>query len=131
MALTQTYRGFSTIDAERTRNWTRYDVDLVKRDLLNHFMTRIGERLGRLDFGCRIWDWLHEQMTPDLRERIIEEAIRIVKSDPRVNLVNVNIFEFQNGIRVELTLDFIGLAVMDTFSVDFDQRENAAYNQVL
>lgn len=126
MAVPRTYRGFSTYQAERTRTWVRSDIDLIKVDLLNHFYTRVGERLGRPDWGCLIWDLLHEQMDQTIRDQIINEAVRIVSSDPRCKLINVNLFDFDNGIRIECTLDFIGLATMQTFAVDFERRESAA-----
>jgi phage baseplate assembly protein W len=129
MARINTYVGFSTIDAERTRSWTLYDVELVRRDLLNHFMTRLGERIGRPDFGCKIWDLLLENMTPGLRQEIINEAVRICAADPRVKIHEVFLYDFDNGIRIEIILDFLGLAVMQNFQVLFETEERLAYNQ--
>lgn len=130
MAIPKTYRGFSTTDAERTRAWSRYDIDLVKRDLMNHFHTRVGERVMRPEYGCRIWDYLYEQMDNNLRDLIIDEAERICRSDPRVAVQLINVFDFENGIRVEITLDFVGLAVMQNFTVDFERREREIYSQI-
>jgi phage baseplate assembly protein W len=129
MAGINTYTGFSTIDAERTRSWKVFDVELVRVDLMNHFMTRVGERLGRPEFGCRIWDMLHEQMTPGLREDIINEAVRICASDPRVKVHEVFLFDFDNGIRIQITLDFVGLAAMQQFEALFEIDQATAYNQ--
>lgn len=127
MALQRTYRGFSTQGAERTREWASNDVELVKRDLMNHFMTSVGERVMRPEYGCKIWDYLHEPLTPVLREQIIEEAIRICKSDPRCEVSNVFLFDFDNGLRIELTLNFLGFAVMETFTVSFERREDERF----
>lgn len=120
------YRGFSTFEAERSRNWSRYDIDLIKRDLLNHFNTRIGERVMRPEFGCRIWDYLMEPMTANLREQIVAEAIRVCRSDARVEVVSVRVTEYENGIRVEHLLNYIGFGSQDEFSVDFEAREYGA-----
>lgn len=117
------FRGFSTFNAERMRSWARYDIELIKRDLLNHFHTRIGERVMRPEFGCRIWDYLMEPMTPMLREMIVNEAVRICQSDSRVELIDVQVSEFENGIRIENTLNYVGFGVVDTFAVDFELRD--------
>ena len=53
------FRGFSTVDNIRAP-YSLYDDDLVKRDLLNEFQTRKGERLMRPDFGSIIHDLLME-----------------------------------------------------------------------
>lgn len=117
------YSGFSTFDAERRQSWMRYDIELIKRDLMNHFQTRVGERVMRPDFGCRIWDWLMEPMTPLLREMIVNETIRICKTDARVELQDVRVLEFDNGIRIECTLHYVGFDLKDTFAVDFEARD--------
>jgi phage baseplate assembly protein W len=119
------YRGFSSIGAERSRTWQQTDIELVKRDILNHFMTHVGERVMRPDFGCRIWDWLMDPLTEQLRQDIIMEAQRVVSADRRVTLVQTLVFSLDNGLRIELTLDYIGLNVIDTFYVDFELSETA------
>lgn len=124
MAVPTTYKGFSTQGAERTRRWTRFDVELVKTDLLNHFHTRIGERAMRPEFGCRIWDYMNEPLTPALRQMVIDDAVRIIQSDPRVALRTVNLFDFENGLRIEILVDFVGLAENQSFYIDFENRQN-------
>lgn len=126
MATPTTYKGYSTIGAERTRRWTRYDVDLVKTDLLNQFMTPWGDRIMRPNYGCKIWDYLNEPLTPPIRQIVIDDAVRIVSSDPRVKLTTVNLFDFENGLRIEIICDFIGLASNQTFYVDFETRQSSA-----
>lgn len=122
------YRGFSTIEAERTRAWTLYDVELIRRDLLNHFHTRYGERVGRANFGCKIWDMLHENMTDGIRRAIIDEAVRICSADPRVALHEVKVYDFPNGVRVEIILDYLGLAAFQNFNVLFEIEQKNAFN---
>ena len=50
------YKGFSTID--QTKKFRLTDIDLVKRDLLNHFSIRKGEKLMTPNFGSIIWNML-------------------------------------------------------------------------
>lgn len=129
MAATNTYVGFSSIGILGSTNLTLYDIELVKRDLLNHFMTRIGERVGRVDFGCLIWDYLYDQGVANLDQLIIDEAQRICKSDPRVNLLNTSVTYFSNGIRIDMTLFYVGLQITNNFQVIFEVDERLAYGQ--
>lgn len=117
--------GFSTIDSNLTKKWTHYDIDLIKRDLLNHFNTRVGERVMRPDFGCKIWDYMMEQLTPSMRDMILQEALRVCESDSRVSVSSSEVYTYGNGIRVELSLFYRPFDVIDTFYVDFDARQNA------
>jgi phage baseplate assembly protein W len=122
------FQGFSTQDSLTTRQRTFYDVELIKRDLINHFNTRVGERVMRPTWGCKIWDYMMEQFTPDLRDKIVSEAVAVCAADTRVAVVSINVVEFDMGVRVELTLDFRPLNVVETFAVDFERRENARWN---
>lgn len=127
MATPRLYKGFNTQGSERTRQWSVYDVELIKIDLMNHFHTRIGERVLRPEFGCRIWDYFMQPLTPTLREDIIAEALRVCRSDPRVFVHTVNVFDFDKGLRVEIILDYIGISAQQTFQVDFENRQNETF----
>ena len=50
-------KGLSTVDKVRAP-YTLVDSALVKRDLLNTFYTKKGERLMRPNYGSIIWDLL-------------------------------------------------------------------------
>ena len=60
------FKGFSTVDKNRAP-YTLTDTNLIKRDLLNHFYTKKGERVMRPNFGSIIWDMLMEPETPTLQ----------------------------------------------------------------
>ena len=112
------FKGFSTIDKARAP-YTLIDKELVKRDLLNHFHTRKGERLMRPQFGSIIWDLL---MNPedDLTEDLVKEDIeRIIDTDPRVDLIDTSIFILDHTIRAEVTLTYRGIHDEDTLYLEF------------
>jgi hypothetical protein len=69
------YRGFSTIG--RTKKFRLTDLELVKRDLLNHFSIRKGEKLMDPNFGSIIWNMLYEPLTADVKSSIVEDVKRI------------------------------------------------------
>lgn len=119
------YRGFNTAASPFERSWATFDVDLIKADLLNHFNTRVGERVMRPTFGCKIWDWIMDPLTASSRDDVIEEVIRVVGSDPRCKLVRAEVYDLANGVRVEMIIDFLGLQVIDNLAVSFENREAA------
>lgn len=116
------FTGFSTAEAGLTKEWTRYDIDLIKQDLHYHFHTRVGERVMMPRFGCKIWDYLMEPNSPAMRDLIAQEATRICEEDTRLSVQNVNVYAVGNGVRVEITLHYIPFSVVDTFVADFNQR---------
>lgn len=116
--------GFSTIVSGINQF---HDIELVNIDLLNHFHTREGERVMRPTFGCKIWNWLFEPLTDTLKNEIIGEATRICSSDPRVQLVDTIVSQLDGGLRIEMTLNYIPMNVVNTFTVDFENREIEAW----
>lgn len=119
------FKGFSTVpngQNVRKRNWTLYDLELVKRDILNHFHTRRGERVMMPTYGCLIWDLLFEPLTESNIEQIVEEAKRIIHSDSRVRLHDLNVTEVEQGLVVNFVLYFEPWEVYENFSVEFDKR---------
>lgn len=116
---TQLFRGFSSFDNNKD---IVYDLDIVKRDLLNHFHTRKGERVMFPNFGSIIWDSLFDPFTEQLREFIIEDSINILNSDPRIEVNEVLVDTFEHGIVIQATVTYKPLDVIDTFSLEFDRR---------
>lgn len=119
------FKGFSTIPNAGnilSRNWTLYDLDLVKRDLLNHFHTSRGERAMMPTYGCLIWDLLFEPLTESNIELIVEEARRVVNSDSRVKIDTLTVKEVEQGLIINFTLFFEPWDVYENFSVEFDKR---------
>lgn len=116
------YNGFSTI--AQNNKFKLDDIALVKRDLLNHFNTRRGERLMNPNFGSVIWELVFDGLTAELRELIIEDATSIVGADPRVSLTEIVIREFEHGFQIELDLFFITLDRSDVMFVQFSENSN-------
>lgn len=116
------YKGFSTID--RDNKWKVDDGELVKRDILNQFNTRRGERVMNPNFGSVIWELVFDGMTTELREAIINDATRIVNADPRVSLREVNITEFEHGFQIDMDLYYITLDQSETMFIQFNNRTN-------
>lgn len=112
------FKGFSTVNKVRAP-YTLTDAELVKRDLLNHFYTKLGERIMRPTFGSVIWDYLMEPQTPDLEEIIKEDIERIVGSDPRAELIDVNILILDHAIQAEVKIKYILLDSEDVLFLEY------------
>jgi phage baseplate assembly protein W len=119
--------GFSTQNSAKTGVRTLYDVDLINIDLMTAFQTRVGERVMRPDYGCRLWDYLMEPLTDVLRQKIIAEAIRICELDSRLIIKNVQVFEYNQGFRIAIDLVYLPWNVMDTFFATFRQEDQAYF----
>lgn len=124
---TRLFIGYSSVDANiKQTQWT--DLDLIKRDLINHLYTRKGERVMRPDFGSMIWDMLFEPMTVDVVTAIVDDATSIVQSDNRVQLQSINLVEVDHGIQLQMNLYYAPLNIVDAFQVDFDRRNVESTN---
>jgi len=112
------FKGFSTIDRVKAP-YTLFDKELIKRDLLNHFQTKKGERVMRPQYGSIIWDLLmnpEDTLTEDEIKRDIE---RIIDTDPRVELIDTVLFILDHTIRAEIQLRYKGINDEDVLYVEF------------
>ncbi len=115
------FRGFNTIDKIRAP-YTLEGQDLVKRDLLNTFYTKKGERVMRPEYGSIIWDIL---MNPDdsATERDIrDDVIRIIDADPRVEHLYTTIIHMDHTIRIEINLKFVVLNNEDILYLEYNRE---------
>ena len=120
---TRIFRGFSSIN-KTTPSTDVIDIELVKRDILNHFNTLRGERVMRPNFGSIIWEMLFDPFDADTREAIIADARRIIGSEPRVQLKRLNVTEFDQGLRIDIDVLYQPFLVAGTFAINFDRRNN-------
>ncbi len=112
--------GYSSIGAPKSLQLA--DLALVKQDLLNHFNTRKNERVMMPGWGCGVWEYLFEPFDNATKEAVILEVQKVIDSDPRVSLQNVEVLEYDQGLRLNMILLFIPTNAISTFSVDFDRR---------
>ncbi len=115
------FKGMSTIDKIRAP-YTVTDRDLVKRDLLNTFYTRKGERVMRPNHGSIIWDLLMNPADPGTEQEIRDDVERIVGKDPRVQLVQTKVLMLDYAIRVNVTLRYVALDSVETLYLEFNKN---------
>lgn len=116
------YKGFASPQVGRTE--VLYDVELVKRDLLNHFNTRKGERAMDAQYGFVGWDLLFELDIYSNKNLLEADARRIVAGDPRVSLQYVEVLSTDRGFRVNLSLYYVELDTEETLFIQFDREAN-------
>jgi phage baseplate assembly protein W len=114
------YRGFSSIGQNRKFRLT--DFELVKRDILNHFYIRKGEKLMNPSFGTIIWNVLHEPFTEDLKLVIQTDIKNIANSDPRVSFDNIIVTEYDQGIQILLELRYLQTNQVNLMNLQFDNQ---------
>lgn len=114
------YKGFSTISPD-TENFSLYDLDLVRQDLINHFHVRQGERLMNPTFGTIIWDLLFEPLTEELKAAITQNVNTIINYDPRVRAQNVIVTAYESGIQIECNVTYLPYNISQNLQLRFDQ----------
>ena len=114
------YKGFSTIGQNTKFRLT--DFDLVKRDVLNHFYIRKGEKLMNPKFGTVIWNLLYEPFTDDLKSVIQADIKSIATYDPRVSFDNIIVTEFDQGIQILLELRYLQTNQSSLMNLQFNNN---------
>ena len=119
-----TFIGFNTID--QPKKFTLTDFELVKRDLLNAFNIQQGQLVGRPAYGTVLWNFIFENQTQETERSIAQEIQRICGGDPRIYASQPEIFPQQNGILVQIQIQFVQGQTAELLSVFFDQQQRSA-----
>lgn len=115
------YRGFSTVSTE-AKNYSLYDFELIKQDLINHFHIRQGEKVSDPSFGTIIWDLLYEPFTPDVKDAIVDNVTEIVNFDKRLSVNSIVVESYEQGINVECSVTYLPYDISEALRFQFDQK---------
>lgn len=116
--MTIKYRGFSTVN--QVKKFRLTDLELVKRDLINHFSIKKGEKLMNPNFGSIIWNMMFEPLTADVKSTIVEDVKTIINYDPRLRVDGVLIDELDYGIQIQIDLTFLPDNYADSLKLEFN-----------
>jgi phage baseplate assembly protein W len=119
-----TFIGFNTQD--QYKKFTLLDADLVKRDLLNGLNIRQGQLPGRPQYGTTLWDNLFENQSQDLVVAIEREIQRVAGYDPRIQIMDTQVFPQENGILIQVQLAIVPSTTAQQLSIFFDQQQRIA-----
>ena len=115
-----TYNGFSTL--VNSKKYTLTDYELAKRDLLNYFYIRKGQKLMQPSFGTIIWDMLFEPLDETTRQIIGQDITKIAGYDPRLRVGQVAITQQDTGLQIQLTLSYVPTNQADTILLNFNRN---------
>jgi len=118
--------GFNTV-GNPNPPYSLTNIALVKRDLENHFATPMGSRVMLPNFGTRIYEMLFDPFDEYTKNAIIEDAIRVVQSDPRVELVSIDVYQEDQALNVIMVLLFKPEAVTDNLFVTFTLQDKETF----
>ena len=119
-----TFIGFNT--QNQYKKFTLTDTELIKRDLLNAFNILQGQLPGRPTYGTTLWNILFENQDQTTMTAILAEIQRVAGGDPRLNLTDANIYPQENGVLIEIELQFVPNTDAELLSVFFDQQQRRA-----
>ena len=118
--------GFNTVDNPNPP-YSLTNIELIKRDILNHFATPMGERVMMPNFGTRIYSYLFDPFDEYTKNAIIEDAVNVVKSDPRVELVNIDVYQEDQALNIIMNLLFKPESVTDNLFVTFSLKDRESF----
>ena len=100
-----TFRGWSTAQVTPTdTNISFYDIELVKQDLMNEFMTKKGERVMMPDYGSITWTMLFEPLIDANVTDIVTDTQEIIANEPRVEYLDCDVATEENSITLYVSL---------------------------
>jgi phage baseplate assembly protein W len=117
-----TFIGFSTQN-KRTGTKVLEDKALAKQDLLNHFYTRKGERLGSPEFGSILPDLLFDQFEQDIIDIADEDVREIIALDPRWDLIDYEISTTIHSLTITITLRYKPNLAEDILILKYQNKE--------
>lgn len=117
-----TYKGFSTVNNDFGSSKLT-DTDLIKRDLLNHFAIRKGEKLMNGNFGTTLSDLIFDPLTEEMKSTIVQEVDTVIQSDPRIRSEGVVIDEYENGVQIEMIVRYVVSNEVENLVVRFDRPD--------
>lgn len=114
------YKGISTVN-NNFGSIKLTDTDLIKRDLLNHFAIRKGEKLMNAEFGTSLRDLIMDPLTEETKALIVQEVDDVIKNDPRVRSEGVTIDEYEGGLRIEMSVRYVINNQVENLMIKFDR----------
>jgi|TARA_B110000305_G_scaffold195766_1_gene220473 phage baseplate assembly protein W len=116
------YRGFSTLQGNFLSTKV-VDTELVKRDLLNAFAIRKGEKVGTPGYGSGVLDLVMEPLTEEVKNLLLEEVTSTIAQDPRVSLQQLVIEEYENGLQAQINLLYVQSNQSENLVINFDRQD--------
>lgn len=113
------YKGFSTQQYENRKTFVLRDVELVKRDLLNHIFTSKGERVKMPTYGTIIPDVVFEPLDDITIRAIRRDLLTVIAYDPRVTERSLELVPYydKNSLLIIMDLDYVEIGMNDILEI--------------
>lgn len=118
--------GFNTVN-QPNPPYSLTNIELVKRDINNQFATPMGSRVMLPGFGSRIFEMLFDPFDEYTKNAIIQDATRVVQSDPRVELINIDVFQQDQALTVAMILMFKPESITDSLFAIFSLADKESF----
>lgn len=100
------FSGFSTKN-KKAINHVLTGKEVVIEDLMNHIMTRKGERVMMPEFGSIIHEMKFEPLDTETKIVIEEDLTDIVNQEPRADLLSVVVTDDEHSITANITINVL------------------------
>lgn len=117
------FKGFTTLDRVKAP-FTITDQELIKRDLMNEFYTKLGERVMRPNFGSIIWDLLMDPNDGDLVSAVTDDIKRIVSKEKRVEYINSTVYVTDHSVSADVELRYLPFNTAESLYLLFEKQIN-------
>lgn len=118
--------GFNTV-GQPNPPYSLTNIELVKRDINNQFATPMGSRVMLPLFGTNIYNYLFDPFDEYTKNAIIEDAVRVIQSEPRVELVTIDVFQEDQALTVAMVLLFKPESITDNMFVTFSLKDKETF----
>lgn len=118
--------GFNTVD-QSNPPYNLNNVELIKRDLNNVFATPLGSRVMLPNFGTRIYEFLFDPFDEYTKKAIIADAVNVIQTDPRVELVSIDVYQEDQALNIIMVLLFKPESITDNLFVSFTLKDKETF----
>lgn len=118
--------GFNTV-GQPNPPYSLTNIDLIKRDIENTFATPKGSRVMLPDYGTNIYNYLFDPFDEITKNTIVEDAVSVIQSEPRVQLVSIDVFQEDQALNVVMILLFLPESITDNMFVTFSLKDRESF----
>lgn len=118
--------GFNTVNQPKPP-YSLTDIDIVRRDILNQFATPLGSRLMLPAFGSNIYSYLFDPFDDYTKNAIIEDAVRVVEADPRVQMVSIEVSQTDQALTVAMILLYVPQNITTSLYAEFSLTDKEIF----
>lgn len=115
--------GYTTVNTEYT-SMPLSGIDLAKRDLLNHFAIRKGEKWTNPSFGSNLPYYVFQPLDDSTIDLITQDVFDVVTSDPRFEMDNseVTVSTDTHSVTVNVHLVYLPTTTATELQIKFDRE---------